>query len=505
MTPIQPLTYVLLALLAGNKPGADALDCVPTDMYWKAHGTAPTVEILKGSLEVNGALPATVDQDIRDLGSESYQTRVRARQHLEAAGPGVVEKLKPLMHGGDPDVAEAATELVQKFSASAHGMEVRRLMAIRTLGEKKEASALPLLKGLVGSKEPFVGEYASRAAAAIEGKGYAWASHEKEAAGDVQFAPKGAGIVGQLGMLGLDALSVEQIAGDTEAFAQQWGRQLRPGAPAVTNAAHDVAVREMVDFFDRVGDFRVDGVTLAVDGKLEWTEVMIHGAYSAANVEAAMPGVKVEKVQGEDVMRLDGTTALVLPGDDRLVVVAAMAPTSGAVEEAVAALKDPKGAGLAGNGPLSAAVQGVDKSGPGWAVCEVTDGMKGVPLFAGIAALTLESKRGADGGVDFTIHGKGGGESGDEAKVKSATDMFNQGVTGLSGELTAEITRDAWEAPGLSPLADTLKSLQAKAEDGGATATGKLGHEMTRFFVMGSGSGMFQEARESQDAAATQP
>jgi hypothetical protein len=500
MTPIQPLTYVLLALLAGNKPGADALDCVPTEMYWSMHATTPTVEILKGSLELNGALPATADQDIRDLASDSYQTRVRARQHLEAMGPAVAEKLKPLMHGSDPDVAEAATELVEKLSGTVHGMEVRRLMAIRTLGEKKEASALPLLKPLMDSKEPFVAEYAARATAAIEGKPFEWVSHQKELAGDVQFAPKSAGIVGQVGMLGLDPLSVEQIAVDTEGFAQHW---MGPQTPvnAVTNSAHDAAERALVGFFDRIGDFRVDGATLVVTGDGQWMEVMVHGAYSAANVEAAIPGVKAEKVQGMDVMRLDTMTAMVLPGDDRLAVVAAMVPNTSAVEEAVAALKDPEHAGLAGNAALAGAVKGADTSGPAWAACVVTDTLRGMPVFGGFETVTLTSKRGAGGAIEFTIQGKGS----DEAKATAAVDMLNQGVGSLTTDLTGAINRETWEAPGLTPVAETIKSMQAKAEGGSATLTGQLGHEITRFFVMGSGNALFEAGRQGHDAAATQP
>jgi hypothetical protein len=47
---------------------------------------------------------------------------------------------------------------------------VRRLMAIRTLGEQKDPNALPALKKLLGSKELFEDEYARRAVAAIEGR-----------------------------------------------------------------------------------------------------------------------------------------------------------------------------------------------------------------------------------------------------------------------------------------------------------------------------------------------
>src|SRR5437764_8476301 len=103
---------MLMMLLGGG--ANDLLDLVHTDSYWKAKQVTVSVEQL-----------------ITDANS-------KAPVNPDAAAP------------------------------QAAG--VRRLMAIRTLGELKKAEALTMLQSLVDSKEPFVADYAKAAIAAIEGK-----------------------------------------------------------------------------------------------------------------------------------------------------------------------------------------------------------------------------------------------------------------------------------------------------------------------------------------------
>jgi len=86
----------------------------------------------------------------------------------------------------------------QLAPADAKGDPVRRLMAIRTLGELKKKGAIATLQPLLKSKTLFEAEYAAAAIAAIEGKKFKRPGlSAKERMKDVYLLPAGCGEVGQ--------------------------------------------------------------------------------------------------------------------------------------------------------------------------------------------------------------------------------------------------------------------------------------------------------------------
>src|SRR5690349_1598070 len=95
--------FLIFTMLLGGSSGNELLDLIPTDAYWKAK--AVDVSVANIMLELNSIKP-------------------------------------------DDTSKETA---------------VRRLMAIRTLGELKNADAIPTLKSQLDSKEMFVTAYAQRA------------------------------------------------------------------------------------------------------------------------------------------------------------------------------------------------------------------------------------------------------------------------------------------------------------------------------------------------------
>ena len=104
------MTWMSLMMLLLSGGANELLDFVPTDAYWKAKEVTVSVQ--------------TISADLESLKAD--------------------------------DTSKATA--------------VRRLMAIRTLGELKDKSALPALEKLTDSKEMFVADYAKRAIANIEGK-----------------------------------------------------------------------------------------------------------------------------------------------------------------------------------------------------------------------------------------------------------------------------------------------------------------------------------------------
>ena len=146
----------LLSTIMGT--GTDLLDYVPSDDYWKAKGvTAVTVEALLKELEPPKA-GADISKLVPDLGSPDAKVRDAAAAKVRAMGPGVIPQLKELAKHDDPEVAGRARLLITEIGNAAKSTQVRRLMAIRTLGEKKAKEALPRLAELVRSSEPFVAD-----------------------------------------------------------------------------------------------------------------------------------------------------------------------------------------------------------------------------------------------------------------------------------------------------------------------------------------------------------
>src|SRR2546421_8733531 len=108
--------FLLFTMLLGGASGNDLLDLIPTDSYWKS-------------------------------------------KEVELTAPNIMVELNSI-----------------KADDTSKATAVRRLMAIRALGELKSADALPSLKTQLDSKEMFVADYAQRAIDAIESKPAAHAS-----------------------------------------------------------------------------------------------------------------------------------------------------------------------------------------------------------------------------------------------------------------------------------------------------------------------------------------
>ena len=97
-----------------------------------------------------------------------------------------------------PPKAEGAKEAAAGPQTAAKAAVVRRLMAIRTLGELKDAQALAVLQPLLKSTALFEAEYAQQAIAAIEGKPFARPrTAAKQMAQDPWLLPADCGIVGR--------------------------------------------------------------------------------------------------------------------------------------------------------------------------------------------------------------------------------------------------------------------------------------------------------------------
>ncbi|MCK4625703.1 MAG: HEAT repeat domain-containing protein, partial [Phycisphaerae bacterium] len=157
---------MMLVLLGGG--GNDLLDFVSPETYWKAKGVEVTVENLLAELKPAGIADASAL--IKQLGASEYKAREEASRRLTAMGPAVLPELRKAAKSSDPEISARAEKIIHGFSGKTSERVVRRLMAIRTLGEQKDRRAIPTLRKLLNSKALFEAEYARAAIAAIEGK-----------------------------------------------------------------------------------------------------------------------------------------------------------------------------------------------------------------------------------------------------------------------------------------------------------------------------------------------
>jgi hypothetical protein len=493
MQSLIALFYVLLMVVGGSAPGRDALDAVPTEVYWGTKGITPSVEMFKG--ELSSAPPATLEQDVKDLGSDDFKTREGAKKRLEAGGAAAAEKLRAL-DSKDPEVQALTADLAGKF-LTGRVRSVQRLMAIRGLGEKRDASAVDLLKPLLASKAPFEAVYAARALAQIEGKPWTAPDHSKDVAGEVALVQKDATAVVQVMPIGLDAMSLEKVA-EYGLSASMRPRGMAGAAPAV-EAARQAILKRLVAVVEQVGNFRVDGVTVGMNlgGPEGWVEVIIHGEFDGRLIAETVSGQKAQTMGGGEGVALGDRAVVLLSAPERLVAVVPVG--GGDVTQTVAEGLKGGASGLAGNAEIEREVKAVDKSGPVWAVARVTPMMRQTPMFAGADVVRLSTKALPGGKVGFTFSVEGS----DGEKLKAGAEEVNTRTAAAARDIEAELARMAWEREGLAPVVELMNSMKASAEGTKGMVTGEAPAELSRMFMMGAAV-MSQELERRADPAATQ-
>ena len=185
-------SWMMTLMMMLTQGGAsDVLDLVDSGSYWKAQKVAVTVEALAGQLDAK----------------------------VEGEG--------------------------------AHAAAVRRLMAIRALGELKDMAALARLKPLVNETAPFVADYAKQAIASNEGTPYRRPPASPETlASDVALLPSECAAVLQTGISGGGPVSYDKV------FELMKAMEPRGGQAEFDRMRTEVTER-ITRLTDAVGNFRV--------------------------------------------------------------------------------------------------------------------------------------------------------------------------------------------------------------------------------------------------------
>ncbi|MBX2851001.1 MAG: hypothetical protein KTR15_04550 [Phycisphaeraceae bacterium] len=367
------------------------------------------------------------------------------------------------------------------------------LMAIRAIGEQvlvqeadpdaqadpaDKAKALKLLTPYVGSKEPFVDQYAKRSIAWVKGeepKGYAPLPAEVYDL-DLALLPSDATIVGQMkiangvGPVDLAGL-IPDIKIEGQSIRDQMMSQMLPG---------------LLQGVQMIGNARADLVTagFVLNDKEDVSFMLVvRGQYDRVGVQVAL-----EEAMGEDedasfysVGEIEVVSvanhdpvAMLMPSDELFIFLFAEDRGTKLPIDSVAkklAQADPKPSLSA---ELAKQVAKIDrKKADVWAAMKVTQIMKDEPevreVFGAFDAARATATRGTDGKMDIQWVGEGS----DAAEITKTADH----ITALVKEGIAEFNEMKQQVPQemrvlMGPMVEMMESMKFNAD--GKTMTGGM-------------------------------
>jgi hypothetical protein len=498
---IHAILIALVCFFSGSGGrGIDLLDTITTDAYWQVKGVTVSVEQLQADADQDKS-PENVEGLLRQLGSGEFAVREKARRDLERMGPAILPQLRPAMNGGDPEVASVASGLVKQFTERAQERSIRRLMAIRTLGERKEQAALPLLRSLAASKELFVSDYALRAVAQVEGKQIESIGRRKEFEKDLSMMPRDFGIVGQvIAWEGGESITITGLINEIVDSMKGGGVGPMRGAGAggggqeqpVDKKKLEVnATRRLLMLLECTGNLRLEGATVGVSKDVGENSgsavVLLRGKYNPVAVREAIrlaSGRTATTQPGAGDAReiLDNEVTALFPSEDLFILAfGAMEQRRDAVADLVlSSLRSGKGT-LEENAPLAGLIQGVKKTGPVWVAAVTPEAMKKESLFAGIDTFTMESTRNAD---TFQFRFAGTGEDGE--KLKASVTAWEDGIK----QAQRMVGQQAQGDPQLAVVAELMNSLKLTSEAGRAQLSGEMKTSIRRALLESMGTGL---------------
>jgi hypothetical protein len=457
------LITLLTFLLGGG--GSDLLDYVPTEAYWKAKEVVVTPEVLTTTLRPTP--PAEVGDLIRQLDSPDAAVRDAAAAKIRAAGPGAIPALQEETESEIIETSRRAKALVQEITADTKPASVRRLMAIRTLGERKDRAGLDMLRPLLESKEPFVADYAARAIAQIEGKPFERPRPAEAMKNDLWLLPATSAAVGQYAPRGGLAIPFDQAIAPMQIRPEQKEDRLQ------------VLTQSVLELAEHVGNMRIDGVTLGLSGDITdrsgFLVAVIRGQFDrvAFSELVRQRGTPAGNVDGYDVFQPDGESAMFFVSDHQAVFMAAPAGTSLPLKEMAAAVKAGRG-GLDKAEGLAESIKAADTAQPVWAVARTTPEIRQFTMFGGFETVSLVGKQ--DGQTfQFQLVADGSDAKKMDASVQELTSYLAAAKKWFEANSPV--------MPPLKPVTQLLRSITHKLDGTKLTATATMSGPVTGTLV----------------------
>jgi len=453
------LAELLVVLLSAGGAGNDLLDYLDTRAYWKLKGIEVTVENMTRELaEVQSREVARL---IRNLGADDFKTREEATRKLRSIGAPALGALKKAAENDDPEVRSRAREILKTVSKAARAKAVRRLMAIRALGELGNKAALPPLRELLGSREPFVADYAGATVARLEGKKHARAvPRPSDLAADLRLLPPGCGVVAQAVMKPGAPLDWDKT------FAQV-GNLMPPGLD-LAEVKQKVATA-LANVAEQVGNFRLQAITFGLAAKIGdqsgFAVVVARGIYDPEAVAALLRQQEAaeRKISGQSVFAVEREMMLIPSGGGRFVFAAGPKPEAIPVAEVAARLARLPEKAAFDEALLARARAG---GGPLWVAMKMSATYRQAPVFAPFDTLVLTTREEKDGALAFNVVARGKNAE----SVANAVGIVKNGLK----EAREEIAGAVQQFPPAKTFLEILSSVKVEARGGEATLTARL-------------------------------
>lgn len=109
----------------------------------KENGLPAETEALKNFLDAINRPGTTLDQSLRQLGSEDYKEREQAQQAILRVGRKALPQLRPLLRSDDPEVRIRIAAIINELEAGVHWAksDLLRLAAASLLREREHPGA----------------------------------------------------------------------------------------------------------------------------------------------------------------------------------------------------------------------------------------------------------------------------------------------------------------------------------------------------------------------------
>jgi hypothetical protein len=456
----------LVTFLLGGGASRDLLDYVPVEAYWEAKQVAVTPEKLLEELKSPAAVGDMGDL-IAALGAADSDTREQAAAKIRAIGPAALPTLQKEAASEDIEIARRAKSLMSEINAAVKPAATRRLMAIRTLGERKERRALDVLRALLQSKEPFVAAYAGRAIAQIEGKPAEAFTPSAALRNDLWLLPANCAAVGQY----------EPGPG----LSQRFDQAIEPMhvRPEQKKDRLKTLTEYVLEMADQIGNVRIDGLTVGVSDDFSFGSgfvvVIFRGQFDRAAVaeRVRQEGAPSADLEGTAVFTLEEGGSLFFPSDDLAVYLFGPDAQKLPTREMIAAARAGKG-GLASAEAMRDVIKSARTDQPLWAVARVTEAYRQFPIAMGFDRASLVGRQ---TGPRFDFEGSAEGT--DPKQVDISTHEMQRYLK----DATDGLRTMAPVMPPLQRVMRFLESIKSKVEGTKLTASGTFEGPVTRLVV----------------------
>jgi hypothetical protein len=460
---------ILLSFLIGGGSG-DLLDYVPTQSYWHDCNVEVTVETMLH--EAAPLVPADISKLIADLGSTEPRVRDAASDHILKVGIGALPQLREGAVGADPEVAERSAELMGQLQPLVTVATVRRLMALRALGELKDASAIPFLQSQLNSQGMFVPDYARRAIAAIYGQ-QARPAIPVDAMDEVWLLPSNCHAVAQLIPRGNGPIDPQHDAAQVPVQAG------RDGTQQIANLS-----KTALGLAETFGELRLDsldiGVSEQIDDNHGWITVIASGQFDSETAARVLRGQKAatRTVDGMRIFEPDGESTMFFPSDHEFVMLVSPNGEEIPLADMIAAVRTRQQT-LRKSPAIAALVEPMVQHDPAsrhalWIAIQVTQAYRKLLGLDGFntVALSGDEKGGA-------LHISLRGESPDAQTAEAAV----QQLTRMTAEGTAILNLLATQ-PSLQPALDFMSSIKLQSKANVVTGSAVLQESPAELYML---------------------